>query len=99
MIKVKHIVTCYQRSQPIIGLLLGNSFVNTQQYWSVARQQPARNNVSIVGSGVFYVFRPEVISRHRQFQTVQFKPLLSNSLRKYATISLNLSESIEYVAI
>jgi hypothetical protein len=27
-------VTCYLRSQPIRGLLLGNSFVNTQQYWS-----------------------------------------------------------------
>jgi hypothetical protein len=29
-----HIVTCYLRSQPIRGSLLGNSFVNTQQYWS-----------------------------------------------------------------
>jgi hypothetical protein len=29
-----HIVTCYLRSQPVRGSLLGNSFVNTQQYWS-----------------------------------------------------------------
>jgi hypothetical protein len=27
-------VTCYLRSQPIRGSLLGNSCVNTQQYWS-----------------------------------------------------------------
>jgi hypothetical protein len=57
-------VTCYVRSQHIRGSLLGNTFVNTQQYWSVARQQPARNNGSTVGSGVFYVVRPEDISRH-----------------------------------
>jgi hypothetical protein len=29
-----NIVTCYLRSQPIRGSFLGNSFVNTQQYWS-----------------------------------------------------------------
>jgi hypothetical protein len=46
--------------------LLGNGFVNTQQYWSVARQQPARNNGSTVGSGVFYAVRPEAISIHRK---------------------------------
>jgi hypothetical protein len=29
-----NIVTCYLRSKPIRDSLLGNSFVNTQQYWS-----------------------------------------------------------------
>jgi hypothetical protein len=47
-------VTCCVRSQYIRGSLLGNSFVNTQQYWSVARQQPARNNGSTVGSGILF---------------------------------------------
>jgi hypothetical protein len=32
--RVYSIVTCYLRSQPIRGSFLGNSFVNTQQYWS-----------------------------------------------------------------
>jgi hypothetical protein len=33
-LRFKYNVTCYLRSQPIRGSLLGNSFVNTQQYWS-----------------------------------------------------------------
>jgi hypothetical protein len=61
-----NIVTCYLRSQPIRGSLLGNRFVSTNNTGAVARQQPARNNGSTVGSGAFYVVRPEAISLHRQ---------------------------------
>jgi hypothetical protein len=63
---MKYIVTCYLRSQPIRGSLLGNSFVNRNSTGAVARQRPARNNGSTVGSGVFYVVRSEAISLHRQ---------------------------------
>jgi hypothetical protein len=62
----KCIVTCYLRSQPIRDSLLGNSLQIRNSTVAVARQRPASNNGSTVGSGVLYVVRPEAISLHRQ---------------------------------
>jgi hypothetical protein len=47
-----------------IDLLLGNNR-ETNETTAVARQRPARNNGSTVGSGVFYVVHSEAVSRDR----------------------------------
>jgi hypothetical protein len=53
-----------------MGLLLGHYCETTRL--AVASLRPARNTGSTVGGGVFYVVRPEVITRDRP-SSVQFE--------------------------
>jgi hypothetical protein len=65
-----NIFTCYLRSQPIQWFIARQQLCKrATSTGDVARQPPARNKGSTVGSGVFCVVRPEAISRHRQFRT------------------------------
>jgi hypothetical protein len=48
-----------------IDQLLGNDCETNNETMAVARQWPARNNGSTVGSSVFYVLRSEAISLDR----------------------------------
>jgi hypothetical protein len=57
-------LTCYLRSQPIQRFVAGQQLrKHATSIGDVARQPPPCNNGSTVGSGVFYVVRPEAISR------------------------------------
>jgi hypothetical protein len=57
-------VTCHLRSQPIERFIARQQLrKHATSIGEVARQPPPRNNGSTVGSGVFYVVRPEAISR------------------------------------
>lgn len=56
--------------------LLESSFVNSQSIEDVARQRPAINNVSTVGSGVFYVSAP------RQYHSTDRVELVSAGSEK-----------------
>jgi hypothetical protein len=56
-------VMCYLRSQPIQRFVAGQQLrKHATNIGDVARQPPPCNNGSTVGSGVFYVVRPEAIS-------------------------------------